>query len=309
MRPMKQIAWGCLQICGLLAVIPAAGGTVYETTSPYHHIRVVDQGDMRTLCFDDGTETQVSLRDPLRGHFEYTEFFHLAWLWNTNIQRVLMIGLGGGSAQNSFAHYYPGVKIDTVEIDPVVVRVAKEYFWFKESDRQRVFVEDGRMFLRRSTNRYDLIILDAYVQGRYGSSIPQHLATREFFELARDRLTTNGVVAYNVIGSMNGWRGNIVGALYRTLGSVFPQVYSFPAGTSANVVLLATRTEIKANLTMLRTRANQLVAARRVSLPGFRERLASFQILPPRSYSQSPVLTDDYAPVEGLAGGGGAARR
>lgn len=306
---MKRMTPWFLWVCWLVAVFPASAGTVYETTSPYHHIRVVDEGDTRTLCFDDATETRVSLKDPLRGHFEYTEFFHLAWLWNTNIQRVLMIGLGGGSAQLSFAHHYPTVKIDSVEIDPVVVRVAKDYFQFKESDRQRVFVEDGRMFLRRTTNHYDVIILDAYVQGRYGSSIPQHLATREFFELARNRLTTNGIVAYNVIGSMNGWRADIVGAVYRTLQAVFPQVYSFPARSSANVVLLATRAEIKANLTMLRTRADQLVAARRVTLPAFRERLVSFEILPPRSYSQSPVLTDDYAPVEGLAGGGGPARR
>jgi spermidine synthase len=279
--------------------------TVYETTSAYHHIRVVDANGLRTLYFDDAPETRMSLRDPLKGHFAYTEYFHMPWLWNTQVRSVLMIGLGGGSVQQSFAHYYPNVKLETVEIDPAVVRVARDYFHFRESATQKVQVEDGRVYLRRRRAKYDLIIVDAYVQGRYGSSIPQHLATREFFELARDRLTTNGIVAYNVIGTTTGWHANIVGALWRTLKAVFPQVYLFPAKTSQNVVLIATRSTAKANFTTLRQRARLLEQTGNVTLPGFANRLWSFQALPPRSAARSPVLTDDYAPVEGLASGGG----
>jgi len=163
---------------------------------------------------------------------------------------------------------------------------------------------DGRVFLRRSTARYDLIILDAYITGRYGSSIPQHLATKEFFELVRNHLTTNGVAAYNVIGNVNGWHAGIVGAIYRTLNTVFPQVYLFPARSSQNVVLVATRSAARADFSLLRQRASSLVQSRRVTLPEFRQRLESFQALAPPSAARSPVLTDDYAPVEGLATGG-----
>ena len=105
-----------------------------------------------------------------------------------------------------------------------------------------------------------MIILDAYVTGRYGSSIPQHLATKEFFELVRDHLTTNGVAAYNVIGNVNGWHAGIVGAIYRTLKTVFPQVYLFPARTSQNVVLVATRSAIQSQLVRL-ARARLLAGA------------------------------------------------
>ncbi len=278
---------------------------VFEVTTPYHHIRVTEGGGLRTLCFDDATETRMSLQDPLKGHFEYTEYFHIPWLWNTQLTNVLMIGLGGGSAQRAFEHYYPGVKVETVEIDPMVVQVAKDYFKFKESEKQKVHVADGRVFLRRSTARHDLIILDAYVGGRYGSSIPQHLATKEFFELVRDHLTTNGVAAYNVIGTTSDWHAGIVGAIYRTLKTVFPQVYLFPARNSQNVVLLATMTGLKADIYTLRQRAAVLVQSRRVTIPGFRERLEVFQAQPPPSAARSPVLTDDYAPVEGLAAGAG----
>ena len=243
----------------------------------------------------------MSVADPLRGHFEYTEYFHMPWLWNTNITSVLMIGLGGCSAQRSFAHYYPQVKIETVEIDPSVVEIARTYFGYSESESQTIHVEDGRMFLRRTTSRYDLLILDAYIRGRYGSSIPQHLATKEFFELARDHLTTNGVVAYNVIGTLTSWHSEIIGAMYRTLKSVFPQVYLFPAQTSQNIVLVATKARIQADLNTLRPRAALLTRAKRITLPSFVARMECMQVLPPASAASSPILTDDYAPVEGLS--------
>ncbi|MGH7972018.1 MAG: spermidine synthase, partial [Limisphaerales bacterium] len=223
-------------ICFVPTLCLGEARTVFETTSPYHHIRVVEENGLRVLYFDDSPQTSMSIADPSRGHFEYTEYFHMPWLWNTNISSVLLIGLGGASAQRSFAHYYPRVKVETVEIDPSVVRVAEALFGYAESDSQKLHVEDGRMFLRRSTGHYDLLLLDAYVQGRYGPSIPQHLATKEFFELARDHLTTNGVVAYNVIGTLTSWHAEIVGSMYRTLKSVFPQVYLFPAQTSQNIV-------------------------------------------------------------------------
>jgi len=295
-------------VAGLLAGCSLTSGTVvYEVTSPYHHIRVVEKAGLRTLCFDDATESQMSIQSPLSGHFEYTEYFHMALLWQARLTNVLMVGLGGGSTQRSFEHYYPGVTIHTVEIDPAVVRVAKDHFNFKESGRQKVHVEDGRVFLRRTKERYELILLDAYVQGRYGSAIPQHLATREFFELVRDHLGTNGVVAFNVIGTVSDWRADVVGAIYRTLNTVFPRVYLFRASSSLNIVMVATKSAAKVDVNALRGRANFLIQNGRVTLPGFRERLERFQDQPPANAARSPILTDDFAPVEGLSGGGGKA--
>jgi spermidine synthase len=289
-------------IAGLfVAATPAWAAQVFEITSAYHHIRVLDQGNLRTLCFDDAWESRMSLQDPLQGHFEYTEYFHMPWLWNTNISSVLMIGLGGASTQRSFEHYYPSVKIGTAEIDPAVLQVARAYFTFRESPRQKVQIEDGRIFLRRSQDRYDLIIVDAYVRSRYGSAIPQHLATKEFFALASNHLTTNGVVAYNVIGSLASWHADIVGAIYNTLKTIFPQVYMFPAAGSQNVVLVATKAPMVSDLYGLRQRAAALVRSGRVTLPNFQIRLEQVRATAPPNIVRCPVLTDDYAPVEGLA--------
>jgi spermidine synthase len=303
---------GFLALCILALTTPAqaqrsrsSGTLIYEVTSPYHHIRVIDEAGIRTLYFDAGMETRMSLKNNIEGHFEYIDYFHTPWLWNTQITNVLMIGLGGGSAQRAFKYYYPDVAFRTVEIDPTVVRVAQEYFNVRESENHKIEVSDGRVFLRRSSAHYDVILLDAYIGDRYGSSIPQHLATKEFFELARDHLTTNGVVAYNVIGTLYGWHADIIGAIYKTLNAVFPQVYLFPSTTSMNVVLIATRSPIKANIQGVRWRAGQMVESKRITLPAFRQRVESFQNTTPASAFNSPILTDDFAPVEGLSGESG----
>lgn len=295
---MKKLVLAIL----MLSAGPVPGAVVFEATSPYHHVRVLEEGDRRTLCFDDALESRMSVANPLQGHFEYTEYFHLAWLWNTQITSVVMIGLGGASTQRAFEYYYPNVSIETAEIDPVVFDVARQFFNLHPSERQKVQISDGRLYLRRSSAKRDLIILDAYTQGRYGSSIPQHLATKEFFELVRDHLTTNGIVAYNVIGSISDWHAEIVGAIYRTLKTVFPQVYLFPARSSRNVVLLATRAAGRPEVSALRQRAAQLIANHQITMPGYIGLLDSFHAQAPSSALRSPILTDDFAPVEGLSG-------
>lgn len=273
---------------------------VFETVTPYHQIRVVDERGLRILSFDGSQETRMSLQNPLTGHFEYTEYFHMPWLWRTNLTNVLMIGLGGASTQRAFLYYYPGMTVETVELDPTVVTLAKQYFHLSESPRHRIVVSDGRQHLRRSQKQYDAIILDAYRSSRYGSFIPYHLATKEFFQLCQAHLNGDGVVAYNVIGTYHGWQADILGAMYRTMRTVFPQVYLFPARDSYNVVLVGTKSAQLVPMVELRRRAYELTAQRRVTVPGFLARAAACRYDPPPAAARSPILTDDYAPVDGL---------
>ena len=273
---------------------------VFETTSVYHHIKVIDENGTRTLSFDGSMETRMSLDNPLTGHFEYTEYFQMPFLWNNHIKNVAMIGLGGGSTQRAYQYYYPDVNIDTVDIDPAVVDVAKEYFNVKESPTHKIHVMDGRVYLRRAKTKYDVIIMDAYTSNRYGSYIPFHLATKEFFQIANDHMTDNGVLAYNVIGTIYGWRADILGALYKTLKEVFPQVYMFPANESQNVVLIATKSAQKYTKANVLNEVNKLLKTGRMTNPQMRARTFVFSDFAPGTANRSPVLTDDFAPTDGL---------
>jgi len=281
----------------------AQRAVLFERTSAYHHIQVVDENGIRTLSFNGSWETQMTITNPLTGHFEYTEYFQMPWLWNHNIKRVLMAGLGGGSTQRAYQHYYPNVLVDTVEIDPVVVDVAKKYFTVTETPNLRVHTNDARVYLRLSTNLYDVILMDAYSTTRYGSSLPVQLTTKEFFQIARDHLGTNGVLAYNVIGQIRGFRMNVIGALYKTMSEVFPRVYMFPSVESRNIVIIGTKSDESYSLPRVQQEGEALQKAGTVTLPTFSLRLKSFTRQQPAALSRSPVLTDDYAPIESLLNG------
>jgi spermidine synthase len=247
-------------------------------------------------------ETRLLIANPLLGHFEYTDYFQMPLLWNPKPKRVLVMGLGGGSTQRAFQHYFPTVHVDTVELDPTVAKVAKEWFGVKENKTHKIHISDGRGYLRRNKERkYDAIMMDAYSSNTYGSFIPYHLATKEFFQLASEDLTVNGVLAYNVIGTYNEWRADIVGSMYRTMKTVFPHVYHFPAADSRNIVLVGVKAKT-GGLTSATLRARlDLLRRAQPKLPAhFGPRLGRIQANAPLSAAKSPVLTDDHAPISKL---------
>ncbi|MGD1086331.1 MAG: fused MFS/spermidine synthase, partial [Verrucomicrobiota bacterium] len=217
---LKRLLCLAALLCGWGAPAQTGRQVIFERISQYHHIQVYDEGGVRTLSFNGSWETKMSLTNPLTGHFEYTEYFQMPFVWNPDIKRVLMAGLGGGSTQRTFQHYFTNVMVDTVEIDPAVVEVAEKYFHVTNSPTLRIHTNDARQFLRRTTNTYDVILMDAYSTTRYGSSLPPQLTTKEFFTMASEHLTTNGVLGYNVIGQVTGSRENLVAALFKTMHEV-----------------------------------------------------------------------------------------
>src|SRR4029079_5825138 len=88
----------------------------------------------------------------------------------------------------------PGARLSGCGPAPAVSGAGREYFGMEDNPNLTVYDADARPFLRRTDERYDLIIVDAYHQ----PYVPFYLATREFFRLARERLAPGGIVALNV---------------------------------------------------------------------------------------------------------------
>lgn len=108
--------------------------------------------------------------------------------------KVLMIGVGGGAISRAFGKFYPKATITGVEIDPVVHRAGELFMGVGENQRLTVVEAEGRTFLESSQEKYDLIVVDAYEE----IFIPSRLATKEFYELAKEHLNSDGLVVLNV---------------------------------------------------------------------------------------------------------------
>ncbi|HIE52038.1 MAG TPA: hypothetical protein EYP85_09790 [Armatimonadetes bacterium] len=282
-----------------LGTTPTAAEVIFERDSPYHHILVQDEGGYRTLYFDNSPESRMLISDPLNGAFEYTDFFHLALVFHPQVREVLMLGLGGGSIPKRFVHDYPQVRVDAVDVDPLVIEVAQRFFAVQPGPRLNLIAQDARVYLRRTPRKYDFIALDAYTTNRYGSTVPFHLTTQEFFALVKRRLTPRGVIAYNIVERPAYGPYKFLRAMVKTMSTQFPTLYLFEAEGSYNTVIFATQEANRLSGEEIVSRARRLVEQKKVSLPHFVRRAGQL-------YSGTintddvPLLTDDYAPVDDL---------
>jgi spermidine synthase len=190
-------AWASAAPPTTAAASPSAPVVVFNEKSPYAHVYVVDEGPLRALRFTDPEGDDQSIFDksaPDRVVIEYVRAALAATALVPTPSRVLVVGLGAGSYPRALLSSSKTIKVDAVEIDRVVVKVARRFFGLKPDPRLQVFIDDAALHLPRSRARYDVILLDAY--GSAG--IPEALRTHSFFKAARDRLKPGGLVLANV---------------------------------------------------------------------------------------------------------------
>lgn len=289
---------------------------LYDQDSLYHHIIIAEDGLTRRLLFDNSFQSALDIQNPLQMVFEYTSYLHLGVVAHPRPERVLFIGLGGGMAPYKFLHDYASIKkIDAVEIDPEVIKVARRYFHLPDDPRLRVFAQDGRLFVEKRAREitearetpYDLVVIDAYSS----STIPYHLTTREFLEMVRRILSPDGIVASNIIGATAGSKSRLLYSMTRTFRAVFPQTHLFPVrdGLGAdelierNVVLIAMTNNKYWDQNVWQKQAEEQFRQNVINedVPSYVESLVEDQVLRQRSwYKNAPLLTDDYAPVDTL---------
>ncbi|TAJ97554.1 spermine synthase [bacterium] len=279
---------------------PVWAKIIFEKDSFYHHIRVEEDEEARYLYFDRTLQSATNLDDPTALRLLYSRYASLGLAFRPDAKKVLIIGLGGGSIPKKYNKEFPSLEIDVAEIDPEVIQVAKKYFFLKEGKNLRVHAQDGRLFLTRSPQRYDLVLLDAY----YTDAIPFHLTTREFFQVAERKLTPSGIVVANIIGAVTGPGGKITRSVVKTLREIFPQIYIFPTrGTSGvsldtiqNVIVVATKENQRLDIREITKRAASL--GRDLFPNPMRDIQASYHDA--KLADDVPVLTDDYAPTDNL---------
>jgi spermidine synthase len=278
----------------------ALGDTIYETDTPYHHLLVADSYDpvhqsyIRILILDDNFHSAMDLKNPDRTVFTYTDYFHLGFLLNPNTTKVLFIGGGGFTGPKSFLKDYPSVSVDVAQIDPEVIRVAEQYFGVDSNNsRLHIYNEDGRIFLQKTTQKYDLVILDAYSK----TYVPFHLMTAEFFKEIANHLTAHGSVISNLISRISGDGAKLLRAETNTMHVSFPNVYTFAVNGPGNqeiqnVILLATVSPNRQTQTDF-----DRLATTSTKNPPFKDYVGNYFTI---GSTTDPVLTDNYAPVETL---------
>lgn len=294
----------CISALGLIQSVSMAvsremGDVIYKKNSLYNSIFVYQNGSVVSLKFGRRAgvyiQSQIDLENPLEHMLEYTRMTFCGLLYKPKPQKMLVLGLGGGVIPSQMRHYFPTLEIDVAEIDADVVPAATKFMNFKEDEKLKVTIDDGRMFVKKQLRKnpipkYDMIVLDAF----NGDYIPFHLMTKEFLEEVKGVLADDGVVIANVF-----YDNRLFDAEFKTFISVFGQSQVYYGFTSGNAMIVSGGPKFN-----VITEQEALDRARQVQQAlGLNFDLYEIaQMLEPDAKPQrkAKVLTDDLAPVNWL---------
>ncbi|KKQ24862.1 MAG: Spermine synthase [Candidatus Woesebacteria bacterium GW2011_GWA1_37_8] len=216
--------------------------------------------------------------------FEYINQLTLIGHFKPNAEKVLFIGGGGYSLPSYLLNKNPKLVADVVEIDPMVSTVAKKYFNVPQTDRLHSFNIDGRNFINHASEKYDVIVLDAY---RDELIMPFELITIEAVGKYFDLLSDDGILAINNISSLQGPKSKFLSAEINTIKTNFAKILIFQATPERredyiqNVLVFAFKKDSGISLTSDDSLYQKLLGNL------WEGNLATY-----------PVLTDDFAPIE-----------
>lgn len=287
---------------GALSPIQVLKTPVHQEDSPYQQVRIRDDDLFRYLVLDRTFHAVMWKAEPVTLFLPYSQLMVASLGLVPEPKRGLILGHGGGSLAKWLAVRWPELELDIVEFDPVVVRMAEEYFEYHAPPQHHVYVRDARAFLQSSPYRYDVIWVDAFAR----HMIPFHLTTTEFFSELRAHLASNGVLALNLASSGEGGDLLRADAVVQTMRKSFPAIESF--GVKGPWRSTPSRSE---NLIFFAGQPlehfDQSEFAAKVASYADKHRLPSeaISLLHTRrtqTWKRSVVLTDDYAPYDLLIG-------
>jgi spermidine synthase len=268
-------------------------GQIYETESAYNYIQVAEQDGFTILRLNEGQGVH-SIYHPeiLQYNGPWDQFLVSPYFYAdrkpSDVQRVAIVGLAAGTAARQMTAVYGEIPIDGFEIDPEIVEVGKKYFHM-DLPNLNIVIGDGRWNLEQSPRRYDIIAVDAY-RPPY---IPPHMTTREFFQIAADHLTEDGVLTLNS-ASVPGDR-RLIDGLATTMGTIFPSIYTVDIPGSLNTMIFATKQETTPeNFAMNLVALSEDSTVHPLLITTMQTTFANLQT----GYEMTAVFTDDHAPVE-----------
>ncbi len=269
---------------------------LYESDGLYSKLFVFEAENagrtIRGLKQDTSNSSAVYL-DSYDLVFGYTQFAELYSVLKPDTSRFLMLGAGTYTIPRTLVARDAHIEVDVSDLEPELLALSQKFFDLTDISRINTYTVDGRVFLQQSTTTYDVIFGDAFGTDH---SIPQHLATREFFEEVKKDLVPNGVFMLNYIGTLNTEAPTLTGSLVRTLASVFPVVHIYG--------LNAQNPEARQNIMFVVRNGTEPIDISEETIVSMDVKTISLRDAEvPISRFDLPnelVLTDDRAPVEYL---------
>lgn len=207
---------------------------LYEKQSDFHNIKVVENEVGRFLHYKDTYQAGFINTPFYKGNLPYINYFTIPYLINPDIKDILLIGFGTGKIVNDWEKLFDNLKsIDVVDIEENIYDIAKDYFNFKKSDMVNFFLQDGIVFLRENTKKYDLIVVDVASD----DGIDERFLDDEYLALIKNSLSINGIFISNLCSSadLNHRENKFFKSLILVYKSYFKNLFVFKGDESDRV--------------------------------------------------------------------------
>ena len=165
-------------------------------------IEVVDKDGVRSLHFGNANrQSACSISQPDRVELSYIRAMLLSLLFTPHPERILILGLGGGSLAKFLWLHYPASTVTVLECRSAMLPVARRFFGLPDDDRLEVITADGAEHIceaaARSTPPFDHIYIDAFDQ----DGLSPNINRPEFFQACAQLLHPSGCLAMNLWGT------------------------------------------------------------------------------------------------------------
>ncbi len=164
---------------------------------------LVEEFEHRSMCFslDGCTQSEMRLDNPYELVSEYTRKMMGFLVLRPRPERVLIVGLGGGSLVKYCHRYLPSARVTTVEIDADVIALRSQFFIPPDDERLQVVHADGAEHVAAMVERgerTDAILVDAYDH----TGIAKAVVEPSFIENAKQALGARGVFVMNLVAEL-----------------------------------------------------------------------------------------------------------
>lgn len=153
------------------------------------HIRVNDEYGAKKLLVNGSQQSGKYIRNLWKGAFKKFNIVRLNW------KNILVLGVGGGTVIELLHNQFPHGQITAVDIDPMIIDIAKKYFLQGDISYIHFVTGDATKYVQENNLKYDCIIVDIFV----GNAVPDFVKETAFIADCKKRLTKTGVLCINYL--------------------------------------------------------------------------------------------------------------
>jgi spermidine synthase len=269
-----------------------------QLTQPYIFETLFER---RMHFTNQATQSAMLFSDPDALISQYTRKMMAFLLFNPDPDRMLMIGLGGGSLAKFCYRHLPRSHITVVEINEDVIAMREEFCVPKDDDRFRVVHDDGARFLERLEEQIDVLLIDAFD----ADGIALSLANSDFYSCAARQLTEKGMLVMNFWGPCERYVDNLAQAR----AAFGDSLLLVPVAGDANVLLFAFKQAPPQAITdELEALAQRLQMRLMLDFPRYLRRICQgISLSDPQASAELQIEAAFCLPVQSMAPGASAA--